>query len=94
MQDLKRRPDETEIGSFERDGLKVVLTVVAAWSQAEWYGVKLYISEGRKRVYYLTVSKDGERWRQAKDLSLLDAGFPRARQWIETQVKGFTNGKA
>jgi hypothetical protein len=92
MLQVKRRDDETEIGSFEREGLTVSLTVVAAWSNEDWVGIKLYDSGGRKRVYYLTLAKDCSRWRQSKDLAVLESNFPKAKAWIEKQVRDH-NGK-
>lgn len=92
MMQVKRRADECEIGSFERDGSIITLSVVGAWTYGEWVGLKLYDSNGRKKVYYLTLAKDCSRWRQSKDLAVLETNFPKAKAWIEKQV-GEHNGK-
>lgn len=89
---VKRRDDERVIGSFDRNGERVSLAVVGAWSNSNWVGLKLYDPAGRKRVYYLTLASDCSRWRQSKDLEVLERNFPKAKAWIEKQV-GEHNGK-
>ena len=92
MMQVKRRPDEKEIGSAERSSSTVTLCVVAAWTNEDWIGLKLYDSNGRKRVYYLTIARDCSRWRQSKDLAVLEKNFPKAKAWIEKHVEDY-NGK-